>query len=100
MALTPRKAVKVAAALLRKGFCERNGKDRYFILTVNGSLTHVRTKMSHGADECDDFILTSMRHQLHLKGQELAALLDCPLGHDDYGSILRRRGVLRPVLPD
>jgi hypothetical protein len=35
-----------------------------------------------------------MAHQLHLTRQQLNALIDCQMGHDEYVRVLRDKGIL------
>jgi hypothetical protein len=90
----PRDKLDVSAALLRKGFSDRNGDHRFFCLMVDGLKTQVTTKISHGGKEIADNMLGVMARQAHLTGREFRDLIDCPLSEDEYLALLRDRDAI------
>ena len=86
-----RKAREVANGLVRKGFVVSKTHHNYYSLHVDGKKTSVHTKISHGARECDSYILAQMAKQLHLDQNQLRDLFDCPLSYGEYVKILVRK---------
>jgi len=66
-----------------------------FWLEVSGRRTSIRTRISHGAREYDDHLLSLMARQLYLTRKELNQVLDCPMSGEDYLRILIQRGIVR-----
>jgi hypothetical protein len=85
----PRPVRKIRSALLSKGFFEDNTHHHYFWLCINGEDSNIRTRVSHGARECDGYILARMAGQLKLSRRQLDDLLDCPLSGEAYVEMLR-----------
>ena len=88
----PRKAKDVAANLSRKGFQPREGDHTFYRLYVDGKMTGIATKISHGEKEIHDNLLGAMARQARLAKGEFLDLVDCPLSAQDYLSLLRERG--------
>lgn len=82
----------VAENLLRKGFRQRNGGDKYYHLFVDGLKTPVFTFVSHGEKEIHDGLLGQMAKQTRLVKREFLELVDCPLTEEQYVQLLRERG--------
>jgi hypothetical protein len=61
---------------------------------VDGEKKKVYTHYSHGAKECDGYILGRMAKQLRLSRSQLNDLIDCRLGAEAYVKILRGLGAL------
>ena len=92
--MKPRKASDIASSLERKGFVASHSHHTYFILYVKGKKTTIRTKISNGKRECDQYILAQMAKQVHLSGSEFGSLLDCPLSHEALVDRLRNKGLI------
>jgi predicted RNA binding protein YcfA (HicA-like mRNA interferase family) len=88
----PRKTKDVCENLLKKGFTQRNGGDKYFHLFVDGKKTPVFTFVSHGAKEIHDGLLGQMAKQTKLVKKEFLDLVDCPMTEPQYLGLLRERG--------
>lgn len=89
-----RKAHRVSASLLRKGF-KAEGKDHiFFTFFAFGKRTAITTKISLGAVECGPYHLREMAKQLHLTRDQFTDLLNCHLKMEDYARILCERGIL------
>jgi len=72
------------------GFEERDGRDRWYWLTVEGRLV-LRTRQSYGRkDPPKDLV----RQQLRLNEDQLREGIACTLGRDGYLEILRGKGLL------
>jgi len=56
----------------------------------------VRTRISHGAKEYGDRLLSLVSRELHLTRRELDDLIGCPMSGDAYLQLLIARGVVRP----
>jgi len=90
--MSPRAARKIRSALAKKGFREERSHHLYFRLYVNGEKTGICTYISHGAQECDDYILGTMAKHLMLTKAQLCAFIDCTLSMEAYIEILRGLG--------
>jgi hypothetical protein len=92
----PRSTKDIRRALLKKGFVQVKGRQHHqtFQLCVNEGEVNVRTHYSHSAGECGDDVLHLMANQLRLTRQQLNALIDCQMDHDEYVKVLRDRGIL------
>lgn len=86
---------KLEQSLRKKGFVMDNTKDhRYFHLEVNGKRPGISTKTSHGSKKTlGNSLQSEIKRQLRLdNNNQLRELVDCPLSHDDYIDILRKKG--------
>ena len=90
--MMPQSARDVIAALTRKGFVERGGDHRFFILFIDGRKTRISTKISRGDREIHDRNLGLMARQMELAGPEFRRLIDCSMSGEDYASLMRDRG--------
>lgn len=86
------KAREVSSSLKKKGFIQSESDHTYFVLYVNNKKTSIRTKMSHGKDEVDDYLLNMMSLQVKLEKREFIDLVNCPLSAQDYLKLLGARG--------
>jgi len=95
--MAPRPTRIVRASLLKKGFVEKkHGGHRKLQLEVAGAKAAVRTYYSHGAKECDDYILGQMAIHLKLSRAQLDDLIDCTLSGEAYIELLGASGPLTP----
>jgi len=86
----PKKAREISGGLIRKGFQERMGGDKYYqYYTIRGQKTAIFTKMSHGKREYDDILLGQMAKQLRIDKKFLHGLIECPKSRQEYESYLR-----------
>ncbi len=86
-----RKVRDIDKALIKKGFHKTNSHHSLYILYVDGVQTSIRTFISNGAKEYDGYLLGKMKNQLGFNSQsDFEKLLDCPMGHEEYVTILRR----------
>jgi|WetSurMetagenome_2_1015567.scaffolds.fasta_scaffold387458_1 hypothetical protein len=85
----PGDAKKVIKGLLQKGFQERNSKDVYYHLYVNGKKAAIFTKISHGEKEIHDGLMGAMARELKLKKSQFLDLINCPMSHEEYLALLR-----------
>ena len=91
--MSPRPVRKVRAAFLKKGFVLiTDGDHQAFQLYVDGEKVGIRTFYSHGAKECDDYILGQMARQLRLSRAQFEAFIDCTLSMEAYIEILKKLG--------
>jgi hypothetical protein len=93
--MSPRPTRLIKASLAKKGFVEDKTHHCVFWLYVNGTKTRVRTRYSHGATECGEFLLGNMARQLHLSARQFDDLLDCTLDHESLVRLLVGKGVVR-----
>jgi DNA-binding MarR family transcriptional regulator len=94
--VSPRPTRTVRSALLKKGFIEKEfGNHRKLLLDTGGANANIRTYYSHGARECNDYILGQMAKHLCLTRAQLDALIDCQMSGDEYVEILRERGEVK-----
>jgi hypothetical protein len=94
--MSPRPTRIVKSALLRKGFYEEeDGDHRRLHHCIGGNTTNVRTHYSHGARECNDYILGRMAKHLRLSRAQLDDLVDCTMSGEEYVEILRGLGEIK-----
>jgi hypothetical protein len=91
----PRKTRTIRAAFLSKGFISDETHHEMFWLVIGGKKTSIRTRISHGAKEYDDQLLTLMSRQVGLSKTELYRLVDCPMDGEKLKSLLVERGKVR-----
>jgi len=97
-----RKRDAVERGLRKKGFAliqtQQKAKTRadhhYFYLYVGDRCTAMRTKTSRGHDVIVPNLLSEMTEQVHLSNPDFERLLDCPMSHEEYVSLLTKRGHL------
>jgi hypothetical protein len=90
----PRPIRTIRGALLKKGFAEMKSHHIFFHLYVDGRKTNVMTFHSHGAHECNDYLLGRMAKELRLSRAHLDDLIDCSLSGEAYVQMLREMGEL------
>ncbi|MDR2560639.1 MAG: hypothetical protein LBC63_02565 [Holophagales bacterium] len=94
--MAPRPTRIIVSALTRKGFAEEEyGDHKKLRLYVDGERTRIHTRYSHGARECDDYILGQMAIQLRLSRAQLNDLMDCAISGEAYVEMLRERGEIK-----
>lgn len=91
----PRKTRTMRSAFLSKGFISDETHHEMFWLVVGGKKTSIRTRISHGAKEYDDQLLTLMSRQIGLSKNELYRLIDCPMDGERLKKLLVERGKVR-----
>ena len=91
----PRKTRTIRAAFLSKGFIADETHHEMFWFVVGGKKTSVRTRISHGAKEYGDQLLTLMSRQIGLNKSELYRLVDCPMDGEKLKTLLVGRGKVR-----
>ena len=88
----PRDARKVKKALGKKGFEKKESHHTFFHLYVNRKKTAIFTKISHGAHDIGDNLLSLMARQLKISPRQFRDLIDCPLEAKEYIQVLRDDG--------
>ena len=73
------KARKVLSGLEKKGFVQAEGDHTFLIFYVNGKKTSIHTKVSHGSNEINDYLINKMSIQIKLEKQKFLDLVNCPL---------------------
>jgi predicted RNA binding protein YcfA (HicA-like mRNA interferase family) len=86
------KAREVSSSLKKKGFIQSESDHAYFVLYVNSKKTSIRTKMSHGSAEIDDYLLNMMSLQVKLEKKQFIDLINCPLSAEEYLKLLCTQG--------
>jgi hypothetical protein len=82
-------------AFLSKGFIADETHHEMFWLVVGGKKTSIRTRISHGAAEYGEHLLTLMSRQIGLSKSELYRLIDCPMDGEKLRAVLVGRGKVR-----
>jgi len=92
----PRDKRDVDAALLRKGFRQRDNDHNVFIYwSLDGKKSMAKTKTSLGRGfDIDDNLLSQMARQCGITKRLFLDLLDCPLERPDYERFLKQAGKL------
>ncbi len=77
----------VASALKRKGF-EIDKRDHFYYLyrRLDGALSPVRTKISHGEKEIGTPLIAMMARQIRLSKSDFASFVECSLDREIYES--------------
>ena len=88
--MATRPAADVERALLDKGMERDESHHAMFRKRLEG-VTHLVTRMSHGAREIDDGLGKLMANQLCLQLAEFWRLVDCPLSEDAWDDLVRQR---------
>jgi hypothetical protein len=90
-----RKTREIDAALKKKGFHKQEGDHAFFTYhrASDEKKTSVFTKMSHGANEVDRWLLNQMAKQCCLSQGDFIELVDCPLDRAGYEAKLREKKV-------
>jgi len=98
----PRDKRIVERGLLKKGFIKSDRDHSFYTFhTTSGVKTSVFTKVSHGAREISDNLLSKMSHQVHLSRSEFNELIDCTISYRDYEQKLILSGSITVVVePD
>ncbi len=89
----------VERSLLRKGFEKVDGDHHVFWLVVDGKLTDIHTKTSHGSSKYKTLghpLVKAMADQLELTIPEFKQLVQCTMSGDDYLAHLRATNKLEP----
>jgi hypothetical protein len=71
----------------------RSTSHNYGWLTVNGKKI-LRVHYSHGRGDLPDKIMHKIRGQLKLSEKDFKNLITCPLTHEGYLEILKRKGLI------
>jgi hypothetical protein len=92
----PRRVSDISRSLLKKGFIQIKGRDHQTCqLCIGGEKMSIVTHYSHGAKECDDYILGQMARHLMLTRAQMNDLIDCQMSGGEYVEMLRRLGVVK-----
>ena len=95
--MASRRSTAIQGALLRKGFRVGEKHHHLLVLYVDGQKTAIRTRLSHSRMDYGSALLARMKDQLQLPNVgELLRLIDCPMEHQQYVTLLRDRGKLPP----
>jgi hypothetical protein len=86
------KAREVLNGLERKGFQKSERDHTFLILFVNGKKTSIYTKVSHGSNEIDDYLIHKMSLQVRLDKKQFIDLINCPFTYEEYLEELKIRG--------
>lgn len=90
-----RKLKETVAALEKKGFTKREGRDYNFRFhTAAGAVTAIATRVPKGRGELRPWEVRGLRKDLGLREDELLSLIDCPLSASDYEAIQKKLGRL------
>jgi predicted RNA binding protein YcfA (HicA-like mRNA interferase family) len=86
------KARKVLKGLEKKGFVQAEGDHTFLIFCVNGKKTSIHTKVSHGTNEINDYLINKMSIQVKLERKKFLDLVNCPLSLGRYLEELKAQG--------
>ncbi|MGV8123061.1 MAG: hypothetical protein AB2L14_25140 [Candidatus Xenobiia bacterium LiM19] len=87
-------------SLLKKGFKEGENHHHMYRFYVDGKKTNIQTKASHSEKDYDDHMLKQRKQQLGLQNkQQYIDFVKCPMGYDEYKSILLTTGRVRLAEP-
>ncbi|MBS1765986.1 MAG: hypothetical protein JST05_01090 [Acidobacteria bacterium] len=90
-----RKLKQTVAALEKKGFAKREGRDYNFRYhTTAGEVSRIATRIPKGRGDLQPWEVHGMRKQLGLTLDELMDLIDCPMDQAAYEEIQKKLGRL------
>lgn len=90
-------AKKTYQNLLSKGFQAATNKSvdhKWLEYWYQGKLTRIRTKMSHGAKEIDDGLISLMARQTYLTSKQFRDFAECNITGPQYIDILKVRNII------
>lgn len=85
------KTREIKNGLLKKGFQELNNHHKYYVIIINNKKTSIKTKISHGDKEINEFLLRQMASQTGLSNADFIDLINCPLSLEQYINLLKDR---------
>lgn len=89
------KVREIKYALQKKGFVEDVSRDHdFYTFFYNGKKTQIFTKISHGDDEINGFLISKMAGQVKLSNPLFKDLINCPLTEEVYKNILVHNGFI------
>jgi len=84
------KTKDASASLCRKGFVEVVGKHhKYYFFHNNGIKTLIKTYISHGDKELNDYLQGQMAKQTKLAKKDFVDLISCELSEEGYIKLLK-----------
>jgi predicted RNA binding protein YcfA (HicA-like mRNA interferase family) len=90
--MTSLKVRRVLRGLEKKGFVQSQRDHRFLIFCFNGKKTSIYTKVSHGGNEINDYLINQMSIQTKLEKKQFIDLVNCPFSAEDYLKELRTKG--------
>ncbi len=84
-------AKKTLKSLKKKGFHEYDGDHKFLDYFYEGKLI-LHTKISHGENELNDYLIAQMSRQCKLSKPDFADLINCPLSAEGFISKLKESG--------
>jgi hypothetical protein len=90
--MTTLKVREVLNGLESKGFLASEGDHTFLIFYVGGKKTSIRTKVSHGSKEINDYLIKRMSIQVKLEKKKFIDLVNCPFSVEDYLNELKAQG--------
>ena len=89
------KTLDAASNICKKGFTERTETHhKYYHFYYGGQKTLIKTFMSHGSKELDDYLQSQMAKQLKLRKQDFVRFVNCEITEKDYIKHLKANGYL------
>jgi len=80
--------------LKSKGFQEATNKSvdhKWLEFWFDGKLTRIKTKISHGAKEIDDGLISLMARQTYLTSNQFRKMAECTISEPEYIEILKEK---------
>lgn len=85
----------IREALKKKGFVEdTSGHHVYFWFYFQDRMSAIRTWVSHGETEIDNWLIGKMAKQLHLSKSDFLRLVSCDMDGDEYRDLMLEEGHL------
>lgn len=92
--MTSIKTRKVLNGLIKKGFYLSPGDHKHLVFQVDGKKTSIRTKVSHGSKEINDYLINLMSIQIKLGKKQFIDLIGCPMTSKAYLNELQKQGIV------
>lgn len=89
------KTLQFTQALERKGFIKDNTHHEMYWYYVDGKKTSLRTRVSNGEKEYNDYLLGERKKQLHLSKIDFIRFIECPLTAEQYKKHLIESNIIK-----
>jgi hypothetical protein len=93
--VAPIQTSSLRSALSDKGFKRQDTHHEMWWFWVGDQRTTVRTRISQGSREYDDYLLGLVAREMHLKRAQLNAFVECSLSGEAYREHLIASNVVR-----
>lgn len=98
--MKPRTSKVLCRMLEKKGFYKANNDHKYYYLYVDGKITTIKTKVSHGTKPYHIGLMGAIKKQMRFKNpKQLDDYFDCTMDGDGYIKMLRDNKIIPKAKP-